>query len=397
LSNYWTNKWEKKDEIREGGWKVAWGRELTETDAIEGTVAAGISIYTGNAAALTAWIKNLVAESVNQMSSSIQNTFTEAAKEQAIALAKTTISNLLHGQTSGSQLLQFGNVQFKAGVGKYAGKNRQWIPNLSAEGGYWQTLSTTWAYQPYVALRFASAGTPPSAPGDPEYKTFIRDKWDAGLRITTFLYGGADFWAVVASKGTGWGEQSYNLSDTYPEDYLHDKFEAGYRVTELTCNFGKWAAVVSKETGYTAQKRILSATFPNDFVTEQWNQGYHLTHVTRGDNKWSVVMMKGTGYTKQSYQTSDAYPDTFIHDKFLEGFRLTSLTCEQGQWAAVMSKGTEFTSQFRQKSTEFPQAFIQEKWNAGDKILSLANGDGAWVAVMMGQTEWFGQSYKRHG
>jgi hypothetical protein len=46
MANYETDKWEIKDQVRAGGWKVAEGGEINETDILEGVVAAGVSIYT---------------------------------------------------------------------------------------------------------------------------------------------------------------------------------------------------------------------------------------------------------------------------------------------------------------------------------------------------------------
>lgn len=168
MGKFETNKWEIKEEVKKGGWEVAEGRELTETDAIQGVVAAGVSIYSGNSAPFVAWLTKLLNESLNKLSGNIQSQFTEVAKKQALDLARTTIKDLMSGQPkSGEALVQLGNIQFKVGVSHYIGKNREWIINLSKEGGYWQTISTTHAYQPYVAMRFKAFGVQDDTPASP--------------------------------------------------------------------------------------------------------------------------------------------------------------------------------------------------------------------------------------
>jgi hypothetical protein len=50
-TRYETNKWEHKDAIQ-NGWFVTWGREITETDMLQGVVKAGISCLAENPAPL---------------------------------------------------------------------------------------------------------------------------------------------------------------------------------------------------------------------------------------------------------------------------------------------------------------------------------------------------------
>jgi hypothetical protein len=405
MANYETDKWEIKEQIKAGGWKVAEGGELTETDVIQGVVAAGISIYTGNSAPFVAWLKALVTNCLSQLASNIQTQFTEAARQQAIAVAETTIRNLLSQKSSGAEFLNFGSIQFKAGVAKYMGRNRVWVPNLSLEGGYWQTLSTTHAWQPYVAMRFVSSspGTTPggSPPGQTNaqviagVKEFIADKWGQNYDITNLLYAGSRA-AVVMTKTSAMNGQSYLLSDAYPGTFIKTKFEEGFRVTTLSCHAGHWAVVMSKGTPYSAQWRKFDTSI-GDFIQAKHNEGNRITQLTYGDGKWSVVMMGDTGITAQYWQTSDAYPDAFISQKFQQGYRLTHLSCEGGQWAAVMSQGLNYTAQWRKASSAFPADFIAEKWNGGNRITSITYGDGLWGVVMLGNTGWGAQTYKYWG
>ena len=163
---YVTNKWDKKNAVKNGGWHVAYGRELTETDAIRGGVAAGVSIYSGNSGPFIAWMENLIEESITGMEralGSLGNEISRDAKRRARDLAMHTIKDLLRGKRPGvSDILRMGKIEFKVGTSQYNGKNREWDPtkdcnfrNFTDCGGY-RTISTTVAFVPYVAFRIRS-------------------------------------------------------------------------------------------------------------------------------------------------------------------------------------------------------------------------------------------------
>lgn len=165
-----TNKWEKKAAVRNGGWYVAYGRELTETDVIHGLVAAGISIYTSNSVVVSTWAQNLIKESIVEMQTSlgqVSNQFGLEAQRRSRNLAIHVIRDLLRGKRPGvSGILRHGVVEFKAGVSEYNGRNQVWDPtygcsfgNFTHCGGY-RTISTTWALVPYVAIRFRPGVSP---------------------------------------------------------------------------------------------------------------------------------------------------------------------------------------------------------------------------------------------
>lgn len=399
--SYETNKWDVKNRVRSGAWKVAEGREITETDLIQGTVAAGISIYTGDATAFVTWVENLVRESITQLSTSIQREVSDAARQQSIDLANRTIRRLISGRSAGVELLNIGNVQFKAGVSKYTGRNRTWIPNpFSRDGGYWQTLSTTHAWQPYVAFRLSSNSSGPSDQGQGgndshvrnAAKEYIEDKWGEGYDLTGMFCGGGRA-AVVMTNNAGYSAQSFLISDSYPNEFISNKFREGYHVTNLSCHAGQWSAVMSKDTGYTAQWRRYHSDIA-DFISEKFDEGNRITQLTYGDGKWSVVMMGNTGITGQYWRTSNIYPSDWISELFRDGYRLTSLSCEGGMWAAVMSKGSNHTAQWRIVNAAFPADFIRDKWDDRNDITSITHGDGVWGAVLLGNTGWGAQSYR---
>jgi len=92
-----SNKGNMENQIRAGGWIVAYGRELTEQDALEGAVAIGVSIFSANSSPALEWLDELVNESLAKLETSILNTFTSAVRQEAINFALKVLQNLLQG------------------------------------------------------------------------------------------------------------------------------------------------------------------------------------------------------------------------------------------------------------------------------------------------------------
>ncbi|MBV8611858.1 MAG: hypothetical protein JO034_31000, partial [Singulisphaera sp.] len=98
-----TNRGDVENQVRQGGWAVAFGRELTETDLEEGAVAAGVSIFTDNPGPVLAWLDELISQSLAQMGTSIATTFAHVARQQAEQFAKGVITSLLQGRNDGEK------------------------------------------------------------------------------------------------------------------------------------------------------------------------------------------------------------------------------------------------------------------------------------------------------
>ncbi len=154
--NYSSNEKDVHANVEKGDWAVAYGRRLTETDAINGLVAAGCDIFSEGASGgscVSTWIHELVQESMDKMKESITEVFTAAAREEAEKIAVKRIRELLKGRVDGDITKEIKTLQFKAGVAKITGSNQVMIPHL-AGGGTRLTVSNTFAYEPYVGMRF---------------------------------------------------------------------------------------------------------------------------------------------------------------------------------------------------------------------------------------------------
>lgn len=147
---YTSNKRDKMRVVEKGGWIVAWGREINERDAGDGVVAAGVSIFSGGSSAYM-WAQRLVIESIEKMGRSMRdagNRLGDQAQDRLTKVAKKVISDALKAKMPKSDSLNFGNLQAKAGLVKYSGTNSFKLP-----GGNRTTVSKTWGFIPYVAVR----------------------------------------------------------------------------------------------------------------------------------------------------------------------------------------------------------------------------------------------------
>lgn len=140
---YETNKFELKAQQEEGGWVLAWSDDLSETDAIEGVVAAGVSIYTGGSS-FVLWVHELVDRTIQSTMDSARTRFPDYIQRQAENLAQQVIFAAIQGKSPRQALRNFDTVDFKAGAIRYTGGN--YIGNQLA-GPH------TWGMKIYLGFR----------------------------------------------------------------------------------------------------------------------------------------------------------------------------------------------------------------------------------------------------
>ncbi|BBM86288.1 hypothetical protein [Candidatus Uabimicrobium amorphum] len=164
VADYETNKWRIKDEIRDGGWRVAWGRELTETDLLELIGAIGADFLGGGGVATATKLEELGLESVETLTSNVIDEFsTYFAEEKKKLVEEITgysgkvigifFQALINGDNPKKAVAAFLKeksreiggirVHFKAGVAEYSGSNKL----------FGKTISKTFSWQPYIAVR----------------------------------------------------------------------------------------------------------------------------------------------------------------------------------------------------------------------------------------------------
>jgi hypothetical protein len=166
MGRFVTNRSDVENSIKQGNWVVAFSqRELTETDALEALVAAGVSIYTDQPEVLFAYLDELVTESIDGLEAAIAQTLESQVETEVENFAIPLIKNFLSGRTAGEQSENFGDYGIKAGVAQFIGHNEEFNPVanpggiLGGDTGAWQQIGPNLiSYCPYVGLRYQSTG-----------------------------------------------------------------------------------------------------------------------------------------------------------------------------------------------------------------------------------------------
>jgi hypothetical protein len=120
--HYKTNKFDLKAEQEAGGWILAWSQDISETDALQGVVAAGVSIYSGGSS-FALWIQNLVQRTIQSTSQSAGAKFPDYIQRQAESLARQVIFDAIQGKSPKHAMMRFDTIDFKAGAIRYTGGN----------------------------------------------------------------------------------------------------------------------------------------------------------------------------------------------------------------------------------------------------------------------------------
>ena len=92
------------------------------------------------------------------------------------------------------------------------------------------------------------------------------------------------------SGGTNFGNQSWAIRPSFPEDYIAEKWGEGLDITNLTYGDGVWAVVMSELPNSLRQSWMTSSSFPKDFIEKKWDEGFNITEVAYGAGVWAVVM-----------------------------------------------------------------------------------------------------------
>jgi hypothetical protein len=149
---YQTNKFDLKAEVEGTGatrWAVAWGDDISETDAVQGVVAAGVSIYSANPGLFMAWVDALIDRTIDSMVGSAKTEFPQYILSQVRQLAQDASRAAGQGKDAREVSRNYDTVDFKAGAIRYSGRNFVGSVNVSR----------TWGLKPYVAFRWrASSG-----------------------------------------------------------------------------------------------------------------------------------------------------------------------------------------------------------------------------------------------
>ena len=167
IAYYKTNKFDKKDEVRRGGWQVAFGKEINETHLLEMGTA-----YAANGAAGNAYVQMLIKESVQKLQTNGYKLLHSSAKKEIDRAVSEVISRALRGRFDAHDIIHSYNVDIKFGAIQYSG------------GNYFNNQKigpSTFGMIPYVAVRYKNsvldnAGRPDQGKIERNYRDYLRNK-----------------------------------------------------------------------------------------------------------------------------------------------------------------------------------------------------------------------------
>jgi hypothetical protein len=131
----------------------------------------------------------------------------------------------------------------------------------------------------------------------------IQEWWGKGYYITSLDYGNG-WWAVVMSKNTGFVDQTWQRQPVFPKNQIDEYWAEDYKITNLT--YGKidkgatpvWVVVMSKGSKYGEQTWQTRDQFPAKEIAEYWDQGYDISGIYHGVDRASNPTTTTVTYKK---------------------------------------------------------------------------------------------------
>jgi hypothetical protein len=245
---YSTNKFDKKAAVEAGGWTVAWSEDITETDLLQGVVAAGVSFASDEPGPFLAWVTSLVQRTAESLESTVE--------KEAAQVARDVISRALSGHSAKEVTKAFSDWDMKAGAITYSGAN--------TVGGV--TISKTWGMKVYVGFRQRTPSGQPSAPvntpglpSDAIVPLVVNPPAYSTSQIVAFVndsnamrtYGAPVYVSIPALSQNDILVAGADVTNPFVEDKEH---------SEIICEMATLAYVLGR------QLRIASASFVNEKI-----------------------------------------------------------------------------------------------------------------------------------
>ncbi|HEY6437596.1 MAG TPA: hypothetical protein VIY47_13470, partial [Ignavibacteriaceae bacterium] len=209
-------------------------------------------------------------------------------------------------------------------------------------------------------------------------KTFPVDKinadWKENYYITDISYGGIGNekeWFVTSSK-TKYTTQLWKLKSNTDElkaaiEEIR-KTRPEHFISHIAYGDDQWVLVASKGTGYTNQTTIMSRKFPEENIKENWKTDYYITDMAYGGGWWTVVMSKGSTITKQHFHIWDSWDQLKINNEVAKGDYLTEAVKQGEKWYMLFSMDKYISAQDSEVSETIPEKTISNKWGNGYSI-----------------------------
>lgn len=213
--------------------------------------------------------------------------------------------------------------------------------------------------------------------------TVRAQSWNQGKNLTGMWYGNG-MWVVIFSSSTA--RYEFNLLAPYDSlmRAMQRKWSEGLQVVRLTPTGANWAVAMARGTGITHQVFRYDTVFPQQFVQQYMNAGYRITQADFADNRWIVVMSQGTGWTSQRYQFGTwGALEPFMDAGKAEGYVLTEAATNGSGWLVVMTRGTRYTSTYwiAPRTVDDLNQMLDSQWNAGGRIIDVVPFRSGWFVL----------------
>jgi len=220
--------------------------------------------------------------------------------------------------------------------------------------------------------------------------------WSRGLRIDAIGFGPTtprETARIHVALSRDHAGQSYSVSESVPEDWIEEKWAAGYLIKSLAHSSGGWLAIMESRSGHSyqalGQHWFTSDEFPEEDIETKWGENHLITSLSRGRSRWAIVTTEATRRGSQRWFKNYA-PQKMrdeIRNHWDRGYHVTSLGWNSdSRFTFVMThldgRSKEDFSEACYWRPYFPEEIISDYLRRGYRVAHLVHGFDRWVVVM---------------
>lgn len=193
--------------------------------------------------------------------------------------------------------------------------------------------------------------------------------WKNGIySITSLAYGNNGLLAVLSDQGNP--DQTYKYAKDFPKEYVTEKWDQGFRITELGALEDDWFVVMSKDSGIGIQSWKTSKEWPADFVKEKWGAGQYLTQARWRDGTFAVIMSRLEDGRLAEQRWHRGWDEDWDRKNRDEGFVLSLIVPSSGESIYVMNRyATPYDGWSLGNAEQFPAADLAAQLAKGYRVV----------------------------
>lgn len=223
-------------------------------------------------------------------------------------------------QNGASQEYQsFGEIKEVENFIKEQAKESRIVTELVYGDYEWFAVATGVKVKTQISWQFAT-----EFPRD-----WVAKQWDDGKYITKVTYGDGN-WAVLMTNNTPYLKQSWAKRDTWDKiiEFVREKWKENnkYNITDIAYGNGVWYVVMSVLKEYEAQSFNASESFPGDWIGEKYKDNYNISSVESDGKKWYVIVTKQTSNLGETiFNPQEDFPKEKIREQWDKNRRISTL------------------------------------------------------------------------